>query len=118
MYAWASCVPTDFFDPKGTNDEIYSADSLNSPNNGRALQVSPFLFNEKQLLHCRFDHDLPNGRLPHGVPFSLTVKYEDIFGHHHLTTFCEIVVTDQGEGAPSTSASRTIGCDWFKYQMD
>ena len=103
--ARGSCVPTHFLDQEDTD-------------NGLTWRRWPFLFNEKQLLHCHVQHDLPKGSLPFNVPFGLTVKYDDIFGHHHLTTFCEIIITGHGEGTPRTGASGAVECDGFKFQMN
>jgi hypothetical protein len=103
--ARGSCVPTHFLDRQDTD-------------NGLTWRLAPFLFDEKQILHCHVQHDLPDGRLPFNVPFNLTVKYDDVFGHHHLTTFCEIIITGHGEAAPPTGAFGTVECDGFKFQMN
>ncbi len=72
----------------------------------------------KQVLNCHVEHDLPKGDLPVNVPFNLTVHYDDIFKHHHMTTFCEIIMTSQGEGTPHTNATGTVECQNFKFQMN
>ena len=103
--ARGSCVPTHFLDRQDTDNAL-------------TWRRWPFLFDEKQLLNCHVQHDLPMGNLPHNVPFDLTVKYDDIFGHHHMTTFCEVIITGHGEGTARTTATGTVECDGFKYQMN
>jgi hypothetical protein len=108
--ARGSCVPEHLLDKQGTD-------------NGLTWRLWPFLFNEKQTLNCHVEHDLPNGDLPRNVPFNLTIQYDDIFKRHHLTTFCEVIITSRGEGPggeelPRPQAIGTIECDNFKFQMN
>jgi len=103
--ARGGCVPEHLLDKQGTD-------------NGLTWRLWPFLFNEKQTLHCHVEHDLPNGDLPPNVPFNLTIQYDDIFKHHHLTTFCEVIITLRGEGQPRPDATGTVECDNFKFQMN
>lgn len=86
--------------------------------NGLTWRLWPFLFNQAEHLTCHVQHDLTNGDLPPNVPFNLNVKYDDIFGHHHLTTFCEVIIMGHGEGTPRTSATGTVECEGFQFQMN
>jgi len=103
--ARGSCVPPHFLERDDTD-------------NGLTWRLWPFLFDETEHINCHVQHDLRNGDLPPNVPFDLTVRYDDIFGHHHLTTFCETIITGHGEGTPRMNASGTIECDGFRFQMD
>jgi hypothetical protein len=105
VHAQGSCVPSHFLDRQGSD-------------NGLTWRLWPFLFDERQLLNCHVQHDLPNGGLPPNVPFDLTVTYDDIFGQHHVTTFCEVIITGHGEGTERRSATGTVECEGLKYQMN
>jgi hypothetical protein len=87
-------------------------------NNGSTHRLWPFLFGEKTTIDCVVSTDLPDGDLPPNIPLSLTVDYDDIFEHHHSTTFCEIAVTLQGEGVPRRDAKGTLKCPDYKHIMN
>ena len=103
--ARGTCFPEHFLKEQGTD-------------NGQTWRLWPFLFDEKQSLRCHVEQDLPNGDLPPNVPFNLTVHYDDIFNNHHVTTFCEVIITMRDEGMPRQDASGTVECDKFKFIMN
>ena len=109
-------TPAFNIDARGTCVPV--GEPLGNTDNGQTWRLWPFLFDEKQLLNCHVEHDLPNGDLPVNVRFNLTVKYDGIFGHHHVTTFCEVIITGHGEGTSRASATGTVECDGFKFQMN
>ena len=76
--------------------------------NGWAQMRWPFLFDEKAAVTCLVSVDLPGGDLPPNVPLSLTVHYDDIFGSHHASTFCETIITLGDELTPRRSATGII----------
>jgi hypothetical protein len=77
--------------------------------NGWARTRWPFLFDEKAAVTCFVSVDLPDGKLPPNLPLSLTVHYDDIFGNHHTTTYCETIITMGGdESTPRRSATGAI----------
>ena len=86
--------------------------------NGLTWRLWPFLFDEKQTVSCHVEEDLPDGDLPPNVPFDLAVDYDDIFKRHHRTTFCEVIITMRGEGAPRHDAIGTVECEQFKFVMN
>lgn len=98
--------------------ELLGRNDRGNTGNGLTWRLWPFLFDEKQEINCHFQHDLPNGDLPANIQFDLNVKYGDIFKHHHVTTFCEVVVTGRGEGVPRRDAVGTVECDDFRFIMD
>ncbi len=96
----------------------HSPNSQQQSDNGLTWRLWPFLFGEKQPIHCHVEQDLRNGDLPVNVRFNLNVQYDDIFKRHHLTTFCEIIITGRGEGAPRPDAVGTLECDDFTFVMN
>lgn len=106
--AHGSCVAREFLARSGKGDT----------DNGLTWRLWPFLFGEKQGIMCHYQHDLPDGDLPLNVPFDLNVQYDDIFKRHHVTTFCEIIITGRGERLPRRDAAGTVECDDFQFVME
>lgn len=108
--ARGSCLPNHFQKGQAADNGV--------TDNGLTWRLWPFLFDEKHVLHCHVQQDLPRGNLPPNVRFDLTVHYEDIFKRHHTTNFCEVIITMRDEGVPRQDAESTIECDDAKINMD